>query len=73
MKAYHLGYLANHPYLSKSVFSEEIERNERIGRAVQKKPQTNKKLKGHIKSNKKCKQRLVVFRVKGVNFVKDFK
>lgn len=42
MKAYHLGYLANHPYLSKSVFSEEIERNERIGRAVQKKPNKQK-------------------------------
>lgn len=42
MKAYHLGYLANHPYLSKSVFSEEIERNERIGRAVQKTPNKQK-------------------------------
>lgn len=42
MKAYHLGYLANHPYLSKSVFSEEIERNERIGGAVQKKPNKQK-------------------------------
>lgn len=42
MKAYHLGYLANHPYLSKSVFSEEIERNERIGRAVQKNPNKQK-------------------------------
>lgn len=46
MKAYHLGYLANHPYLSKSVFSEEIERNERIGRAVQKKKPNKQKTKG---------------------------
>lgn len=48
MKAYHLGSLANHLYLSKSVFLEEIERNESVYK--------KKTPKSHIKSNKKCKQ-----------------
>lgn len=34
MKVYYFGYLVNYLYLSKFVFLEEIEWNERIGRVV---------------------------------------
>lgn len=67
MKAYHLGYLI---WQITHIYKSPCSRKKLSGMSVYKK---QKNPKGHIKSNKKCKQRLVLFRVKGVNFVEDFK